>query len=55
MRLHYSLKESILVSNKKWGNYLDVYFMDSYKKEIPVQLHGELMSTGFISKVGVPI
>ncbi|VVC28237.1 Vitellinogen, open beta-sheet,von Willebrand factor, type D domain,Lipid transport protein, N- [Cinara cedri] len=53
MDLDYLVKDSILVSNEKWGKYLDISFVDSQNIERPVQLHAELTPDGFINKINI--
>uniref|UniRef100_A0A2H8TZF4 Apolipophorin n=1 Tax=Melanaphis sacchari TaxID=742174 RepID=A0A2H8TZF4_9HEMI len=53
MKLGYRLKDSVYISNEKWGQYLDVRFVDSNNDVIPIQLHLEFVPRGFTNKINI--
>lgn len=50
MKLDYLVRDSIFISNDRWGTYLEAYFGDS-DQIIPIQLHFELVPKGLNNKV----
>lgn len=54
MKLDYGIKDAIYISSDKWGEYLDIRFIDSDNTVKPIQLHFELVPKGFTNKVCTP-
>lgn len=55
MALEYSLKDSVFVSNDKWGKHLEVYFMDLDNIKRPLELHFDLVPHGLNTKVCISV
>lgn len=55
MKMNYAVKDSIFVSDEKWGKYIDVSFIDSESNTRPIQLHVEFVPGGFRNKVCISL
>jgi len=51
MKLDYEINYAFYISSDKWGEYLDIRFIDSDNSVKPIQLHFELVPKGFTQKV----
>lgn len=55
MKLDYSVKNSVLLSNESWKSYLDASYVDSESIIRPIQLYFEYVPDNFNGKVCILI